>query len=219
MRANLEYQHDGYVPVVHIGKHLRDYTKQVSQHEKLSEKPWIALGAIVPNLLRKPKAMPYTDVLKGLLHVRRTFKNKSIHVFGVGGTSTLHLTALLGINSVDSSGWRNRAARGIVQLPGYGERLIADLGKWRGRDFSIAEKRILWECKCPACQEHGVTGLMADKLHGFCCRATHNLWVLLEENRWLEEQILAGTYSCNYVARVDNSTYRPIIDELLELLK
>jgi len=219
MRANLQYQHNGYVPVVHIGSHLMDYTAQVRADESLSKKPWIALGAIVPNLLRKPKAMPYSDVLVGLLHVRRAFKNKSIHVFGVGGTATLHLTALLGFDSVDSSGWRNRAARGIIQLPGSGERLVADLGNWRGREPSADEWAVVRHCRCPACREYGAKGLEASKLHGFCCRATHNLWVLLEENRWLTKQISAQTYARNYAKRVDNSTYKPIIKELLELLE
>lgn len=219
MRVNLQYQHDGYVPVVHIGRHLMDYTAQVSADPILSKKPWIALGAIVPNLLRKSKAMPYTDVLASLLHVRRKFADKSIHVFGVGGTATLHLTALLGFDSVDSSGWRNRAARGIVQLPGSGERLVADLGNWRGREPSSEEWRLLRRCKCPACREHGTRGLKARRLRGFRCRATHNLWILLEENRWLTKHISADTYARNYPRRVDNSVYRPIIEGLLELLK
>jgi 7-cyano-7-deazaguanine tRNA-ribosyltransferase len=219
MRINVKYQHNGYVPVVHIGKHLIDYTASVIGHPSLSHKHRIALGAIVPNLLRKPKAMPYADVLVGLRHVRRTFRDKLIHVFGVGGTATIHLTALLGFDSVDSSGWRNRAARGIVQLPGCGERLVADLGKWRGRVPSDLEWNVLGRCKCPACRVHGVDGLRASRLNGFCCRATHNLWILLEENRWLAKHISAGTYARNYSRRVDNSTYKPIIEELLKLLK
>ena len=72
------------------------------------------LGGIVPNLLRSPKAVPYQEILDSLRHVRQTFANKEIHVFGMGGTATLHLAILLGMDSVDSSGWRNRAARGIV---------------------------------------------------------------------------------------------------------
>ena len=219
MQVNHKYQHNGYVPVVHIGKHLLQYTECVTADARLSTKPWIALGGIVPNLLRKPKAMPYTDILAGMLHVRSIFADKQMHVFGVGGTATLHLTALLGFDSIDSSGWRNRAARGIVQLPGRGDRLIADLGNWRGRRPSTSEWKTLRACPCPACRQHGVKGLKAQKLHGFCCRATHNLWVLMEENLWLEQQIAAGTYACNYVGHVDNSIYRPIIDELLELLE
>ncbi|MGO9270183.1 MAG: hypothetical protein ACLQOO_08015 [Terriglobia bacterium] len=60
-------------------------------------------------------------------------------------------------------------------------------------------------------------GLQASKLHGFCCRATHNLWVVLEENRWLTKHIARGTYRRCYDRRLDNSVYRPLIDELLAL--
>jgi 7-cyano-7-deazaguanine tRNA-ribosyltransferase len=218
MRVNVQYQQNGYVPVVHIGTHLLDYTDRLGADKKLARKPWLALGAIVPNLLRKPNAMSYADVLADLVHVRRTFGNKSIHVFGVGGTATLHLTALLGFDSVDSSGWRNRAARGIIQMPGSGERLLADLGKWRGRKPSQKDWRTLRACACPACRQFGIKGLKASKLQGFCCRATHNLWVLLEENVWLQKELSAGTYATNYLTRVDNSVYRPIIEELLGLL-
>lgn len=218
MRINLQYQHNGYVPVVHIGSYLAQYVACLNADQRLSKKPWVALGGIVPNLLRKPKAIPYSDVLAGLSHVREEFPGKSIHVFGVGGTATIHLTALCGFDSADSSGWRNRAARGIIQLPGSGERLVADLGNWRGRAPSTAEWEKLRKCGCPACLAHGIEGLQAGKLHGFCCRATHNLWVLLEENRWLQEHIPAGTYPEEYAGRLDNSIYRPIIDELLNML-
>jgi 7-cyano-7-deazaguanine tRNA-ribosyltransferase len=218
MRINLQYQHNGYVPVVHIGSHLPQYVASMNADKRLSKKRRVALGGIVPNLLRKPKAIPYSEVLAGLSHVRDEFPGKSIHVFGVGGTATIHLTALCRFDSVDSSGWRNRAARGIIQLPGSGERLVADLGNWRGRTPSAAEWKKLRQCPCPACAAHGIQGLKASKLHGFCCRATHNLWVLLEENRWLQEHIPAGTYAEEYASRLDNSIYRPIIDELLEML-
>lgn len=219
MAVNLRYQHNGYVPVVHIGKHIKQYTQRIASDDRLSRKAYIALGGIVPNLLRKPKAMPYGHVLADLRHVRQAFADKSVHVFGVGGTATLHLTALLGFDSVDSSGWRNRAARGIVQLPGSGERMVAELGKWRGRRPSEAEWGILRRCRCPACRQYKLDGLRAGELHGFSCRATHNLWVLLAENEWLSKHIPAGTYRRNYARRLDNSIYRPIIDEVLRMLK
>jgi 7-cyano-7-deazaguanine tRNA-ribosyltransferase len=215
MKANVEYRRDGFVPVVHIGKHILDYTAGIQADLKLSKKPCIALGGLVPNLLRKPKAMPYGEVLAGLRHARSAFKDKLMHVFGVGGVSTLHLAALLGLDSADSSGWRNRAARGIVMLPGSGERTVASLGKWKTRQPSEADWRTLKRCGCPACSTFGVDGLTASKLHGFECRATHNLWVLLEENAWLEREFAAGTYAANYVGRVENSVYRPLIDEVV----
>jgi 7-cyano-7-deazaguanine tRNA-ribosyltransferase len=219
MRVNLRYQHNGYVPVVHIGTQLEQYADQIASDKNLSKKPSLALGAIVPNLLRKPKALPYSDVLAGLQHVRQKFKDKELHVFGVGGTATIHLSALLGFDSVDSSGWRNRAARGIIQMPGSGERLVANLGSWRGRKPSDTEWNQLKRCRCPACQMHGVAGLKASKLHGFSCRAAHNLWVLLDENRWLTKHLAAGSYAANYKRRIDNSVYTPIIRELLTLMR
>src|SRR6266404_5712998 len=46
MRVNLQFQHNGYVPVVHIGTHLLDYTECVAADSRLSKKPWIAMGGI-----------------------------------------------------------------------------------------------------------------------------------------------------------------------------
>src|SRR5438270_9826623 len=58
MDVNRRYQHNGYVPVVHIGKHITEYTGCITSDERLSHKECIALGGIVPNLLRMPKALP-----------------------------------------------------------------------------------------------------------------------------------------------------------------
>lgn len=216
MLVNAAYEHDGYAPVVHIGPFLDDYVTRIQANEKLRSKPTIALGGIVPNLLRKPKAVPYQVVLDALVHVRRTFADKEVHVFGIGGTATLHLATLLGVDSVDSTGWRNRAARGIVQLPGSGDRMVADLGSWRGRRLSAQEREILRNCPCPACEQNGLDGLAARRIEGFCNRATHNLWVLLEEARWVEGRLADGTYREQYKDRLDNTTYKPLIEKVVE---
>lgn len=217
MHANHAYNRDGYVPVIHIGGLLDDYIKAILRSPKLVAKNRIALGAIVPNLLRAPKAVSYDTILKSLSHVRATFRSKGLHVFGIGGTATIHLAALLGVDSVDSSGWRNRAARGIVQLPGSGDRMIANLGKWRGRLPTEQEWAKLERCRCPACTTDGTRGLKAEGLKGFCNRATHNLWVLLEEARWMAKHLRAETYENNFRRRLDNSTYLPLIKRLLEM--
>jgi 7-cyano-7-deazaguanine tRNA-ribosyltransferase len=217
MEANHAYNRDGYVPVIHIGQLLDEYISAILRSPKLLAKGRIALGAIVPNLLRASKAVPYDIVLESLSHVRETFLGKGLHVFGIGGTATIHLAALLGIDSVDSSGWRNRAARGIVQLPGSGDRMVANLGKWRGRVPNKEEWAKLARCRCPACAVNGAHGLKADGLSGFCNRATHNLWVLLEEARWMEKHLGADTYAANYRRRLDNSTYLPLIKRLLDM--
>jgi 7-cyano-7-deazaguanine tRNA-ribosyltransferase len=219
MAVNLNYQHDGYVPVIHICRFLSDYTARLVAHPKLSIKPRLALGGIVPNLLRAPKALPFKEVLSSLRHVRALFAKKEVHVFGIGGTSTLHLAGLLGIDSVDSSGWRNRAARGIVQLPGCGDRMIADLGTWRGRVPSKAEWAVLANCRCPACDRDGIKGLQGSGLSGFCHRATHNLWILLQEAKWISKHLKARTYERNYRRRLDNTVYLPLIKTLLQDLR
>jgi 7-cyano-7-deazaguanine tRNA-ribosyltransferase len=219
MEANCAHTHNGYVPVIHIGPLLKEYVRAVLLNPKLAGKDRMALGAIVPNLLRAPKALSYNTVLENLLHVRSVFCDKTVHVFGIGGTATIHLAALLGIDSADSSGWRNRAARGIVQLPGSGDRMVTNLGKWRGRAPSEEEWERLESCGCPACAENGIDGLKADKLFGFCNRATHNLWVLLDEGCWLGEHLLANTYEDNYRNRLDNSTYLPLVTQLLKMKK
>ena len=215
MQVNRSYEHDGYVPVIHISRVLGEYITAVKAHERLSQKPGIALGGIVPNLLRASNAMSPEVLLDGLRQARAEFAGKDMHVFGVGGTATLHLTILLGMDSVDSSGWRNRAARGMVQMPGKGERITAELGNWRGRRPSEAEWLQLEVCECPACAEHGPDGLKKSGIDGFCNRATHNLWVLLEEADWVESQIDAGTYAEQYKLYLDNSTYLPIIEQVV----
>jgi hypothetical protein len=219
MAANRAYNHDGYVPVIHICRILNEYVRAVKRSPKLSAKARIALGAMVPNLLRAPKAVSYDTVLQCLFDVRSTFHDKELHVFGIGGTATLHLASLLDIDSADSSGWRNRAARGIVQLPGSGDRVVADLGSWRGRTPNEEEWEKLQRCRCPACREKGLEGLKANGLAGFCNRATHNLWILLDEARWLDKHLEAGTYERNYRRRLDNSIYLPLITQVLSMKK
>ena len=101
MAVNHAYDYDGYTPVIHIGRLLTEYTVAVLADDRLAAKPQIALGGIVPNLLRASKAIPYSEILDSLKHVRRAFHDKRIHVFGLGGTATLHLAALLGIDSAN----------------------------------------------------------------------------------------------------------------------
>lgn len=219
MTMNRNYQHDGYVPVVHAGRYIGRYIDELERCPRLAAKDCVALGGLVPNLLRSPKAAAYSRILDDLLIVRERLFGKRIHVFGIGGTATLHLAALLGFDSADSSGWRNRAARGIIQLPGSGERLVADLGKWRGRRPSQDEWNDLATCRCPACQRSGVPGLRTNGIQGFANRATHNLWILLQEARWVAARLANGTYPRCYRLRLENTVYLPIIAKVLQRLQ
>jgi 7-cyano-7-deazaguanine tRNA-ribosyltransferase len=216
MRFNRAYQHDGYVPVIHVCSLLHEYVEALKRNPELLQKNSLALGGMVPNLLRSPKALGYDKILSGLQKVRQEFPKKHLHVFGIGGTATLHLAYLLGMDSIDSSGWRNRAARGIVQLPGTGDRTAVKFGNWRGRAPSESEWEILRNCRCPACKHFGVRGLKQGGIEGFCNRATHNLYVLLEEAKWLERQTLKGSYDRKFRSRLDNSIYLPLLEKLVD---
>lgn len=215
MEVNKDFQHDGFVPVVHISRVIDQYISEIKANEKLVAKPRLAIGGIVPNLLRAPKAIPHQEILQNLITLRDEFVDKEIHVFGIGGISTLHVAALLEIDSVDSSGWRNRAARGIILLPGKSERIIAQLGSWRGRTVDEEEKKTLLNCQCPVCQKFGLEGLTAKATEGFRNRATHNLWTLLEEAKWISEKIKNNEYQNEYQSRLDGSTYRKLVDYLV----
>ncbi len=219
MEVNRDFQHDGYVPVVHISRHMTEYLRQIQANERLQAKTKVALGGIVPNLLKMPKAMKPENVLNSVRQARTELAGKQLHVFGVGGIATLHLAALLGIDSVDSSGWRNRAARGLIQLPGRGERIVASLGSWRGKEPDEEEMITLVACQCPACQHYGIEGLQINGMQGFCNRAVHNLWTLLEETRQINEHLQQGTYSNWYMGHVQNSNYLPLIQQAVAWLE
>ena len=216
MAVNQEFSYDGYVPILHVSRRLNTYIRLFNEDENLRKKSIFAIGGIVPNLLRVPKSMSHKKMLNSLHKVRETFANQKLHLFGVGGTSTLHVAALLRMDSVDSVGWRVRAARGLIQLPGIGDRSVADLGNWKVRGPDAQELEVLKACQCPACQKYGIEGLKANLTYGFCNRATHNLWTLLEENLMIQEHLRAGTYVEWYKEHLHNSTYRPLIDLLVE---
>ena len=215
MEVNHSFEHDGFVPVIHISRVLKEYVSELKSNEKLNRKSALALGGIVPNLLKTPKSLSNKQILESLQNIRNEFADKNLHVFGVGGTSTLHVTALLKMDSVDSSGWRNRAARGIIQLPGSGERVITQLGSWKGRELNQQDIITLKNCMCPACQSEGIDGLKTNGAAGFRNRATHNLWTLLEEAKWIEKHLKAKTYTDAYQSHLNNSIYRPLIDYLI----
>jgi hypothetical protein len=215
MTMNRRFASGSHVPVIHVSALIGEYLDALLADPELRCAPDVGLGGIVPNLLRSPKARPYQEILASVLHARRDLAGKRLHLFGVGGTATLHLAALLGIDSVDSSGWRNRAARGIVQLPGRGDRMVADLGSWRGRTPDNDEWALLEACPCPACAAAGLDGLQARKIDGFAHRATHNLWTLHEEARQISARLADATYPRWYDKHVQNSIYRPLIDFLV----
>lgn len=94
--------------------------------------------------------------------------------------------------------------------------MVANLGSWRGRKPSDSEWQILSACQCPACHKYGLEGLKAHGVYGFRNRATHNLWILLEEARQIQEHLILGNYKSWYGNHLDNTLYRPLIETIVE---
>lgn len=178
---------EGYCPVVHAGPWLGGYLDALRE---MGLDRQLAVGGLVPHLLHGAGARRMETIAQ-LKRVRGEFPG-TIHAFGIGGVVTLHLAAALGCDSVDSSGWRQRAARGLVMLRGRGERQAIRLGSWLGRPLTADEWVELARCRCPSCRRHGPEALGRNGVEGFAARGVHNLAILLDEAALIERHRAHG---------------------------
>jgi hypothetical protein len=218
MQMNRRYRHDGFVPVLHAGPSMSQFLEAFLDDERLASKHSIAIGGLVPYLLRRKRARDCTAAITGLAQVRSAFPQATIHAFGLGAPSTIHLANLLGFDSVDSSAWRNRARFGIVHVKETGERRVVGTSRYADREPDEAEWKCLQGCCCPACRLAGVEGLLKQGTAGFCNRATHNAWVLHEEQSWIDQQLLKGTYGRSVLWRLRNSRYLRAVEAVLAVV-
>lgn len=121
----------------------------------LESSPLIGIGSLVP--LIQHRGGSRKDVIGTVKELRELFADKLLHVFGIGGTTTMHTMLMLGADSLDSIAWRKRAAYGIIQLPGIGDRYLVKERKmymaWKGiKTISEVEIRSFLACDCDACQ-------------------------------------------------------------------
>jgi queuine/archaeosine tRNA-ribosyltransferase len=192
------------VPVVH-GYTLKDLETSCKQIETHMGTPRaIALGSLVPLIKgmfvkgRFWKQLPKSArtnsddlgnfanlffVVEAVRLVRNYFPKSFFHVFGVGSTTTMHALFYLGVDSVDTTGWRLKAAHGAIQLPGHGDLFV----KCR-RSASKTRKRInhkqldlLNQCRCPVCRANEPDTRQKALGNSFQARATHNAWVFIQE--------------------------------------
>ena len=202
---------DGFCPVVHPGPWLDLYMDVL---HRLGQTKQLAIGGLVPHLLNSPGAQRRQTILM-LRRIRRDFPGH-IHAFGIGGIVTLHLAAALGLDSLDSSGWRQRAARGLVNLRGRGERQAVKLGSWKGRELTVEEWKELSRCRCPACRITGTAGLRRDGIEGFIARATHNLAVLLDEAELIRRHLASGDFASWSPKRIGSNALAELVRVALD---
>jgi 7-cyano-7-deazaguanine tRNA-ribosyltransferase len=225
MEINKKYAISDYIPVVHAGDWLSEYLKAL-EAEDIDVSSDLALGGLVPRLLSTKGSSSRKEVIDAIKETRDAYPGTSLHVFGIGGLTTLHLAAVLEVDSIDSVGWRIRAAYGSIFITGKGERSLKKLGSWNGTEVSEEEMEVLKRCSCPACKKYGLDGLMASKEDnekeddnwgalGAYNRATHNLWTLLREAEEIEKHLKEGNYSEWYKDHVKSPLFRKLIDYAL----
>ena len=123
------------MPVIH-GYSLNELEKACSDIKKIDDDPkLIGLGSLVPLIFsttagskRFPDCMQF--VMQSVKLIRREFPDAMIHAFGIGSTLTMHLMYSVGTDSLDSTGWRIKAAYGMIQLPGVSDRHVKTRNEW-----------------------------------------------------------------------------------------
>ena len=146
--------------------------------------------------------------------VRAEFPDAFLHVFGVGGTTTMHLMFALGVDSLDSIGWRVKAGYGAIQLPGLGDRFTGD--RQRKKRTLLMEdekaKEALLECQCPVCQECNSLEARQRALdRSFNNRAWHNAWVFVQEANAFRKQIEADSVESFVHQRLQHSPLKTLL--------
>ena len=185
------------VPAVH-GHKLDEIKWFLQKLERISVFDFLGIGSLVPSVFNIKGAGGITNVVGIVNFVREKLPDRRIHVFGVGSTRTMHLMFYAGADSIDSSGWRSKAAYGAIQLPGTGDRYITPRKRHKPyRDLSEVEIEILAQCECPVCKEEGLEKLKTS----FTARAIHNAWTFQKEVEKARELIKMNEYE-NYVQEI-----------------
>lgn len=183
------------MPVLH-GYHLRDLKKACMDIKKLDENPQlIGLGSLVPLMFRTKGANKFNNclhfVMDAIQLLRKEFPNSLLHAFGIGSTKSMHLMYALGVDSLDSTGWRIKAAYGVIQLPGVGDRYAKPRNNGRP-SLNYNEKKLLEKCECPVCNDKQLDERMDILDDNFKSRALHNAWVFTEEQKTFRNHLING---------------------------
>ncbi|MEM5782714.1 MAG: tRNA-guanine transglycosylase [Candidatus Aenigmatarchaeota archaeon] len=181
---NIKYMVENYnrrnpelIPVIH-GNTIKSVQWYLKKLEEINDFNIYGIGSLVPSVFTSKGAGGIYNVIEIIAFVKSQLPNKKIHVFGVGSALTMHLMFYAGANSVDSTGWRTKAAFGAIQLPGIGDRYITPNKKHaKYPNLSKEEKKILNQCACPICKKFTLKEL----IQSFKYRAIHNSWVFQRE--------------------------------------
>ena len=200
------------IPVIH-GHHPITLGVYIKKLMSICDPPVIAIGSVVPSIFSTTGAATSYQAIRALAFIRRKLPDKVLHVFGVGSIMTMHLMYYAGIDSVDSSAWRIKAAYGAIQLPGICDRNVTGKSaKAKYKRLSKKERQVLDSCRCPICRAEGIAHLKKS----FQARAIHNSWVYQSEVDLVRRLMRSGEYE-RYVERTLSSN--PRFSKILTVLK
>jgi tRNA-guanine family transglycosylase len=198
------------MPVLH-GYTLRKIRNACKEIRKIDDNPnLIGLGSLVPLVFRTKDTQNFNDIMHFVVDaiklVRNEFPNAFLHIFGIGSTNSMHLMFSLGVDSIDSTGWRLKAAYGRIQLPGIGDRYVKPHRNGR-KVINKQEIKKLSMCKCPVCKNYALKDRIMILDKSFEKRALHNAWVFIEEEKMFK-YYLKNKSTINFVEnRLKNSTF------------
>lgn len=210
------------MPILH-GYSLKDLKMACREIKKIDDNPkFISLGSLVPLVFNTKGTRRIKDSLKFIVDavklIRNEFPDSLLHTFGVGSSQSMHFMFSIGVDSIDSMAWRRKAAYGVIQLPGVGDRHLIPRNKKRpfikGR-----EKELLASCECPVCKGKSLKKKIQDLNGSFYFRSVHNAWVFLDEQKkfhqalkeeyiksFIESRLKRGVFSKAVEYVIDNQT-------------
>lgn len=201
------------IPVVH-GYQPDEIRWYINKLKKIERFPIFGIGSLVPALYNVRGVGGILNVMKVILEIRKHIPRAKLHVFGTGGSLTMHLMYYAGANSLDSSAWRTKAAFGAIQMPGMGDRWVTKVTRKKPYpQLSREEKKKLENCRCPMCRKYGFIELQND----FTARAIHNAWVHQQELKKTRKLLRENRYD-EYVEKIMKKTnFRSLFNAIKKL--
>lgn len=155
-----------------------------------------------------------------------------IHVLGASSGNSSHLLWYAGMDQMDSSNWRIKAAFGKIAFPEKTEVKISKresnfgASGWKG-----AYDVMLMECACPVCKGLSLGERKAILERSFQARAVHNAHVYLEERQIAKDHVgtgagyreyLEGRFAKSYfwrkfLRKVDEGRHQKALDSFLKV--
>lgn len=215
-------KNDGNVllmPILH-GYTLKDLKMACREIKKIDENPkFIGLGSLVPLIFNTKGTSRIKDSLKFVADaiglIREEFPDSLLHTFGVGSSQSMHFMFALGVDSLDSMAWRLKAAYGVIQLPGVGDRHLTPRNSKKRPFIRGREKELLANCECPFCQDKTLKERIQGLNDSFYSRSVHNAWVFLNEQKKIHQALKEGRIKSFIESRLKKGTFSKAVKYLI----